>query len=68
MKCIKCNSKNVMGVEYLDIEEKIIPFEHQYDGISEWSCQDCGTRWGRWSNRELKGDDYERKNGEDNLK
>ena len=62
-KCIKCGSENVIGVEYFDIEEKIIPFEHQYDGVSEWFCQDCGVRIGRWSGRELKGDDYEKKYG-----
>ena len=43
--------------------EERIPFKHQYDGISEYRCKDCGTRWGRWSGRELNGDDYERKYG-----
>jgi len=62
-KCKKCGSKNIIGVEYFDIEEKLIPFKDQYDGISEYRCQDCGFRIGRWSGRELKGDDYERRYG-----
>jgi len=53
-----------MGVEYFEPTEKRIPFEHQYDGISEWNCLDCKTRWGRWSGRILKGDDYEKKFGQ----
>lgn len=62
-KCKKCGSKNIMGVQYFYPDEKVIPFKHQYDGVSEWSCQDCGVRIGRWSGRELKGDDFERKYG-----
>jgi len=60
-KCKKCGSKNIIGVEYF--YSKNIPDEHLYDGISEFRCQDCGFRIGRWSGRELKGDDYERKYG-----
>jgi uncharacterized protein with PIN domain len=60
MKCIKCNSEKIISIEYCDPTEETIPFEHQYDGISEYRCKDCGARWGRWSGRELKGDDYER--------
>ncbi len=54
-----------MGVEYFYPDEKVIPFKHQYDGISEFRCQDCGFRIGRWSGRELVGKDYERKWGKD---
>jgi len=61
--CAKCGSMNVLMIEYCDPTGKI-PFEHQYDGISEFKCQDCGFRVGRWSGRELIGDDYERKYGE----
>jgi len=64
MECIKCKSKNIMGVEYFEPTEKRIPFEHQYDGVSEWQCLDCKTRWGRWSGRILKDDDYEKKFGQ----
>jgi len=52
----------MIGVQYLDTGSKVIPEEHQYDGISEFFCTKCGYRVGRWSGRELKGsNDYERK-------
>ena len=60
-KCKKCGSKNIISIEYF--YSKNIPDEHLYDGISEFRCQDCGFRIGRWSGRELKGDDYERRYG-----
>ena len=63
-QCPKCNSLKIIMVGYMDPSGKI-PFEHHYDGISEYRCQDCGYREGRWSGRELKGDnDYERIYGE----
>lgn len=39
------------------------PYGHpgRYDGVSEWICGTCGTRFGRWSGRVLVGDDYERR-------
>ena len=43
----------VIGVEY----------EGGYDGISEWNCPDCGYREGRWSGRELVGDEREARYG-----
>jgi len=61
--CPKCNSENIVGVEYFEPTGDKIPFEHQYDGISEYRCE-CGYREGRWSKRPLEGDDYERKWGE----
>ena len=39
------------------------PSEVIYDGISEIQCQDCGTRSGRWSLRELKDGELERRYG-----
>lgn len=60
LRCPKCGSINITMVEYFDPKEKHIPFEHQYDGISEYNCDDCKTRWGRWSNRILEGNDYEK--------
>lgn len=38
---------NIMGVEYG------YPSPEQYDGISEWKCTGCGTRWGRWTHKIL---------------
>lgn len=45
--CQKCNSENIVMVEY----EPGHP--ERYYGISEIACQDCGTRIGRWSGKEL---------------
>ncbi len=46
--CPKCKSKNIIGWEYG------YPSPESYDGISEWQCNDCGYRQGRWSEEELK--------------
>lgn len=47
-KCLKCQSENVIGIEY-DYLSK-----NHYDGISEWRCQDCGYRENRFTGQELK--------------
>lgn len=39
------------------------PPEASYDGISEYRCQDCGYRVGRWSGKELKEGELERRYG-----
>lgn len=63
LMCPKCNGLNVLMIEYG--YGGSVPIEHQYDGISEYRCQECGYREGRWSHRQLVGeDDYERKYGE----
>lgn len=51
-QCPKCKGK-IVGVEY--------PYtnKHHYDGVSEWMCQDCHYREGRWSHRELGLNEYE---------
>ncbi len=55
--CPKCKSKNIIGIEYM------AGTPQDYDGISEWQCQDCGYRQGRWSGLELKEGFIERKFG-----
>lgn len=45
-QCLKCNGQ-IIGVEYHGLDP------YHYDGISEWECAKCGSRWGRWSGREL---------------
>jgi hypothetical protein len=52
-----CEHEHLIAVEY--------EYGHpgRYDGISEYLCTDCGLRRGRWSNRILEGDDYERRYG-----
>jgi transposase-like protein len=46
-KCPKCNSTNIVAIEYG------YPSPEQYDGISEYQCQDCKYRQGRWSEKEI---------------
>lgn len=58
---IHCNEPMV-GLEYLHSEPG------HYDGVSEWLCENCGIRIGRWSGRVLVGDDYERPYGRDDAK
>lgn len=54
-KCKKCGSGNIVMVEYSWDNP-----EH-YDGISEIDCQDCGVRFGRWSGKELKEGEVEKR-------
>ncbi|EKE19660.1 MAG: hypothetical protein ACD_8C00124G0009 [uncultured bacterium] len=56
-KCSKCGSKNIGGVEYNYTSPE------RYDGISEWVCLDCGFRVGRWSGKELKDGEIEKRYG-----
>lgn len=51
--CKFCKGENIIAVEYL------YSSPNHYDGISEWYCPDCGRRVGRWSGRELTGDEEE---------
>jgi len=44
--------KPMIGIEYRYTE-------HDYDGISEKRCSVCGKRFGRWTGKELKGDELE---------
>jgi hypothetical protein len=45
---IHCGQE-MIGIEYPDL----------YDGISEWYCEVCDTRIGRWSGNVLKDDERE---------
>lgn len=54
-KCQKCGSKNITLQEY-DYNSP----EH-YDGISEIHCNNCKARIGRWSGKELKDDEVEKR-------
>ena len=56
-KCKKCGSKNIIMVEY----DMSCP-EH-YDGVSEIRCNDCGVRFGRWSEKELAKGEVEKRSG-----
>ncbi len=35
--------------------------KEDYDGISEIKCDDCGVRIGRWSGKELKDGEIEKR-------
>jgi DNA-directed RNA polymerase subunit RPC12/RpoP len=56
-KCVSCGSENLIGVEYA------WDSPNNYDGISEWNCLDCKKRFGRWTNKELIGDEEEKRYG-----
>jgi Zn ribbon nucleic-acid-binding protein len=53
-KCPKCKSKKIVGYEYRLTTE-------DYDGVSHWECADCGYRQGRWSGKELKEGELEKR-------
>lgn len=56
--CKKCN------IEMIGIEYAFGP--NSYDGISEFKCEKCGLRVGRWSLKELNVGEEEKKYGRDN--
>lgn len=55
-KC-DCTAEYVCGVEYDGIHPQ------HYDGISEWACEKCHRRWGRWTGKELMGEEFELRYG-----
>lgn len=50
----------MMMIEYYNVG---LPKGVGYDGISEYNCQECGLRIGRWSGLELKDNEMERRFG-----
>jgi hypothetical protein len=56
-KCKRCGSDNIIMVEYNHDEP-----EH-YDGVSENMCLNCGARFGRWTGKELKEGEVEKRYG-----
>jgi transposase-like protein len=63
-KCPKCGSTNIIMMEYG------LPYNQDtaYDGVSEFRCQDCKRREGRWSGKELEDDEMERRWGGEPVK
>jgi hypothetical protein len=51
--CPECEGTEFTGVEYAH------PHPERYDGVSEWVCNDCLARFGRWTRRRLHGDEIE---------
>lgn len=55
--CSECGGNEWVGVEYA------YGHAERYDGVSEWRCADCGSRFGRWSHRLLLDGDVEKRWG-----
>lgn len=45
------------------VEYDLLHPDH-YDGVSEIECRDCGARVGRWSGKELKEGEFEKRHGQ----
>lgn len=58
MCCPKCDSTEIVAVEYR------YPHPCTYDGTSEYRCEGCGYREGRWSGKELGPGEHEPVYGE----
>lgn len=52
-----CGSKKITLLEYAYDQP-----EH-YDGVSEIICRVCGKRFGRWTKKELKNGEVEKRYG-----
>ena len=57
MQCPLCSGEDITLVEYG------YPSPNAYDGISEVRCNDCNKRFGKWSGKELTGDEEETRFG-----
>lgn len=60
-RCPRCHSNHIETIEYSYQNP-----EH-YDGFSEWKCQDCGYRQGRWTGKELPNGYIESRLGTENI-
>ena len=54
--CPSCGGHKRCGVQYRGTRE-------DWDGVSEWICVDCGTRFGRWTGRVLTEGEIEKRYG-----
>lgn len=59
--CVACKT-HVEDSEIAGVEYDYTNPDH-YDGVSEWTHMVCGRREGRWTGRELIGEDTEAKYG-----
>jgi len=60
VSCPECGGCDFTGVQYgrgAGVNEPLHPCH--VDGVSEWRCNGCGTRVGRWSGRVLAKDEHE---------
>jgi hypothetical protein len=54
--CPSSSQPTFTGVQYQGTAE-------DYDGISEYNCDACGGRWGRWTGRVLGRNEIEPRYG-----
>ncbi len=54
-----CCGAPVHAVEYHGMHP------HHHDGVSEWRCTECGTRYGRWSGKVLTDGEWEPRYGKE---
>lgn len=54
--CPECK-KLMIAIEY--------SYDHpdHYDGVSEWNCEACKIRFGRWSGKRLADGEWEKRYG-----
>lgn len=55
--CPWCDGTRFHGKEYLKGSPEA------YDGVSEWICDSCATRVGRWSGKVLAAGEIEKRYG-----
>lgn len=55
--CPECGGREYIGIEYWYTSPQ------RYDGISEWQCQQCKARFGRWTGKKLAKGELEKKYG-----
>jgi hypothetical protein len=55
-KICECGSLSFTGCQYQGTRE-------DYDGVSEWICNACHRRYGRWTRRELLPGEIEPRHG-----
>lgn len=53
-KCNICGNTEYCGVEYDWCSN------NHYDGVSEWRCLKCNTRYGRWTDKILEENEEEK--------
>lgn len=57
-RCPSCGSDKIVMVEYA------YGSPERYDGVSEYQCQSCGARRGRWTGEILGDDEIESRFGQ----
>lgn len=55
--CTECGKKDWLGQQYR------YDSPNHFDGVSEWRCQNCNARFGRWTHKLLGVGETERPYG-----